>query len=209
MRILLVSCWQIAFPGFSAAETPSANAIYARTCAACHGENGEGNRDLKSPPIAGLPRWYLALQLDRYRTGIRGTHPEDPFGAQMAAIAKTLEKTEAEVLATHLSDLPRTAIIAPEKGNASRGKTIFLENCAECHRFNASGELTFHSAPLVAFPAWYLRLQFEKFRSGARGFDPKDIEGSKMKVVASITENTANLTDILAYIAQCGKPEDP
>ena len=59
-------------------------------CGACHGVAGEGNVALNSPRLAGQHDWYIMGQLQAYKEGIRGTHPEDAFGTQMRPMAMTL-----------------------------------------------------------------------------------------------------------------------
>lgn len=59
-------------------------------CAACHGENGEGGRQLNTPSLVDMPDWYVLRQLEYFREGIRGSHPEDMFGMQMVPIMQTL-----------------------------------------------------------------------------------------------------------------------
>src|SRR5690606_32373495 len=54
------------------------------TCAACHGRQGEGNWSTKAPKLAGMSDWYLMRQLENFRDGVRGAHPEDLYGMQMA-----------------------------------------------------------------------------------------------------------------------------
>lgn len=58
-------------------------AQYEQVCAACHGPDGRGNELLRSPPIVQLHDWYLVQQLQNFRTGARGTHPDDVWGATM------------------------------------------------------------------------------------------------------------------------------
>lgn len=64
-------------------------ALYA-TCAACHGPNAEGVRELGGPPLNGLNDWYMVTQLVNFRESTRGSHPEDTYGAQMRAAASVL-----------------------------------------------------------------------------------------------------------------------
>jgi cytochrome c oxidase subunit 2 len=75
-------------------------AIYA-TCAQCHGPAGEGIWTTHAPRLAHMSDWYLARQLDHFRRGIRGGHPQDFQGAQMAFMARTLahERATEDVLA--------------------------------------------------------------------------------------------------------------
>jgi cytochrome c oxidase subunit II len=63
--------------------------LYA-TCAACHGANAEGVKELGAPALAGLNDWYLVTQLVNFRDGTRGSHPGDTYGAQMRAAATVL-----------------------------------------------------------------------------------------------------------------------
>lgn len=71
------------------------------TCAACHGQSGEGIWSTKAPRLAHMSDWYMARQLQNFKKGIRGTHPADFPGQQMTAMAKTLdnEQTANDLLA--------------------------------------------------------------------------------------------------------------
>lgn len=120
----------------------------------------------------------------------------------MAAIAKALVAEEIPALSQHVSGMKLIPTTPSDDGDSKNGKTLFLENCAECHRFNASGEEAFRSPPLAYFPAWYLRDQFVKFQTGQRGADEKDEDGAKMKTIACSGVTDADLTDIIAYITR-------
>ena len=67
------------------------------SCAACHGVKGEGNKLLSAPNLAVQSDWYLALQLDNYRSKIRGNDPGDMQGLIMQTSASIL-KTDQDVL---------------------------------------------------------------------------------------------------------------
>ncbi|MDZ7668010.1 MAG: c-type cytochrome [Gammaproteobacteria bacterium] len=66
-----------------------------QSCAACHGVRGEGNETLLSPPLAGQNDWYLVSQLELFRSGARGSAPDDAHGAIMRAAAQTLTDDQA------------------------------------------------------------------------------------------------------------------
>ena len=66
------------------------NNLYQGKCGACHGGKAEGNPALKSPRLAGLDAAYIKRQFALFRDGVRGTHPQDLPGRQMALMAKTL-----------------------------------------------------------------------------------------------------------------------
>jgi cytochrome c553 len=65
------------------------------TCSGCHGSQGEGKAELKSPALAGQTDWYLLTQLERFRAGERGFMPEDEQGTQMRAASSTLPDAAA------------------------------------------------------------------------------------------------------------------
>jgi cytochrome c oxidase subunit 2 len=45
---------------------------------------------VNGPPLAGLQDWYLVTQLEHFRNGVRGRHPDDPYGNQMVDMAQML-----------------------------------------------------------------------------------------------------------------------
>jgi len=59
--------------------------LYQSSCASCHGASGEGLTALNAPPLAGLDGWYQLEQLKKFKSGVRGSHAQDTFGAQMRA----------------------------------------------------------------------------------------------------------------------------
>jgi len=74
--------------------------VYTRGCLSCHGEQGEGVEAVRGPPLVGSDDWYLLGQFRKFRDGWRGAHPEDVFGAIMAANAAVHDDQEVlDVLA--------------------------------------------------------------------------------------------------------------
>lgn len=70
-------------------------ALYNDVCGSCHGAKAQGNLALNSPRLTGVQDWYLKQQLLNYKSGIRGTHPDDTYGAQMYPMAALLQDEEA------------------------------------------------------------------------------------------------------------------
>jgi cytochrome c oxidase subunit 2 len=68
--------------------------LYNSTCAACHGLNGAGVESTKAPRLQNMNDWYLATQLNNFRSGIRGTHPKDLYGQQMSSVASFLTQEQ-------------------------------------------------------------------------------------------------------------------
>ncbi len=75
-------------------DVAAGQAAYA-VCAACHGQNGEGNEPLGGPHLAGLDDWYLVQQINNYQNNLRGYDPKDKFGKQMRPMADTLTSAKA------------------------------------------------------------------------------------------------------------------
>jgi cytochrome c oxidase subunit 2 len=68
--------------------------LYA-TCAACHGQSGEGNEAVKSPGLAHQTDWYIVSQLKKFRDGLRGAQKDDIGGVQMRAMTMLLQDDQA------------------------------------------------------------------------------------------------------------------
>ncbi len=78
----------------STGDASRGKALY-NTCAACHGQAGEGNAALQGPALVGLGNWYQVAQLKKFKNGQRGKHPQDTYGAQMAPMAAVLADDQA------------------------------------------------------------------------------------------------------------------
>lgn len=190
----------------------SAHDLFLIVCAQCHGPQGQGNELLKAPSIAAQPAWYMLAQMQNFRLGRRGANPADVQGTQMAVIAKALSVEQIELIANRIESLPLVlplASTAVRNPNLEAGRSLFTEHCMECHRYNASGELTFGSPPLVGLQDWYLLAQIDKFKSGWRGVDPKDANGMKMKWSSQFIESEQAKHDVVAFILSLNpKPQD-
>ena len=75
-------------------STTNAQRLYV-TCGACHGADGRGMQATNAPRLAGMSDWYLVTQLKNFKQGIRGAHPKDMYGPQMASMAAILADDQA------------------------------------------------------------------------------------------------------------------
>lgn len=82
-------------PDFAMADTAAGAVNFRNVCTTCHGENAMGNEALGAPPLANQHDWYMVAQLRKFQSGMRGTHPDDTFGAQMRAMSLTLADSVA------------------------------------------------------------------------------------------------------------------
>ncbi|MFL6617575.1 MAG: c-type cytochrome, partial [Povalibacter sp.] len=69
-------------------------ALFA-TCSACHGTQAQGIWSTNAPRLSGMSDWYLLRQMHNFREGIRGKHPQDFAGSQMASMSRVLKDDNA------------------------------------------------------------------------------------------------------------------
>lgn len=178
---------------------------YQQVCAQCHGQKGEGNFELKSPSIAGLPDWYVGIQIGKFQRNWRGAKPEDVPGQLMHAIAQALDPVGVRDVSGYIKSLELIpTVVTLDGGNAERGAEMFRERCMECHRYNGKGEPVFRSAQLIGLQDWYLLSQMKKFRDGRRGAHEDDMDGNKMhRVTETMTDES--FLDIATHLADLAK----
>jgi cytochrome c oxidase subunit 2 len=175
------------------------------TCAACHGQNGEGLQATNSPRLAGLHDWYLLSQLRKFRSGLRGANAEDIYGAQMVPLANALPNEQALLnvvayIVTLKADRPpRTET----SGNMDPIRAQAIK-CWNCHGTNGQGLKEAYKGidgpRLSGQHDWYLIRQLKNFKAGIRG-DLKDKAGLEMRVRAKLLmEDDQMIKDIVAYI---------
>jgi cytochrome c oxidase subunit 2 len=65
------------------------------TCGSCHGTKGQGIWSQNAPRLSGSNDWYVVRQLNNYKQGIRGAHPQDLYGKQMSLMTIMLRDEQA------------------------------------------------------------------------------------------------------------------
>ena len=187
--------------GLFAGDPAQGQALYA-VCGACHGANGEGNIALNAPKLAGQEDWYLRRQLQYFKTGVRGTHPDDTFGQQMAPMAAVLA-TDAMVsnMAAYLANLPETpSAVTVATGNAENGRALFEPTCGVCHSADGQGIWAVNAPALAGQTDWYLVRQLQNFKNGVRGTHPADEYGFQMNLMVTALKDDQAINDVVAYI---------
>lgn len=185
-------------------EKLSSRDLFTRVCANCHGKKGEGSAPLKAPSIAGLPKWYVQAQIEKFHKQLRGISIDDPEGQIMHNIVTSIDIKQSAALAEIIAALPMLPTQNTLGGNEKTGKEVFMNTCAKCHRFNGKGEIVFGSAPLIGLQDWYIRSQLLKFRKGIRGGNPEDEKGHKMHEISQYLSDE-QAVDVTAYIAILAK----
>ncbi len=172
------------------------------TCATCHGAQGQGNRKLGAPNIAGLPKWYIVREIEKFRAGHRGSVPADTAGRRMAAIAATLEgDDDIEAAAAYVSSLDPARVASTVRGDPEKGK-IEYQACASCHANDGEGRPGLPSErvpPVAGLADWYVVSQIEAFQKNWRGTNTSDVPAMKMRAVV-IPLDSAATANVAAYI---------
>ncbi len=198
--LLALASTPVACGGPSAQQTARAEALFG-TCATCHGDHAQGNRETSAPGLAGLPEWYIQLQLWEFQVGFRAYVPADSTGKLMAAAAGTLTDPEdAKALAAWLADQPVDPSSPTLGGDVAKGKVAY-QACIICHERDGSGRVDKTAPPIAGMADWYVAGQLRKFRDGWRGTNPKDVPGSTMMRPVSIPLSDHDIVNLAAYVA--------
>jgi len=176
------------------------SSLYSQQCAACHGQNGAGNKAIKAPAIAGLSEDYLVRQLSNFKSGLRGNAPQDTSGNMMADITKSLSKAQIEKVSQYLATQPFVSAPPPTNTGGFMGRGLY-RNCGSCHGAQAQGEPELHAPRLAGQHGWYLLAQLQKFKAGLRGLHAKDKFGQQMHMVSQGLDFETQVPSILAFIA--------
>jgi cytochrome c553 len=186
------------------------------TCVACHGLEGEGNKILNAPKIAGLQDWYIARQLKSFKKGVRGSHEKDVYGMQMRPMAMALADDDTiNNVALYVSTfkekaqpaITQTAKISnaePDSvsvtSSTENGKTLYGV-CASCHGADGGGNKALNAPRISGQKAWYIARQLTNFKSGIRGSHEKDIYGQQMRPMSMTLANDQMVADVSAYVS--------
>ena len=188
----------------TALAAPTGQDLFQK-CINCHGQQGHGNQLYLAPGIAGLPSWYVELQLTNFKQNIRGNHYDDIAGHRMRPMARML-KTQAEIgsVAKYVATLKPAPVKPVLDGDPGAGQAAYV-TCTACHGADGKGNQAL-GAPDIRFTGdWYLLAQLKKFKSGKRGANPKDIKGATMRPMAMTLANEQAMKDVIAYIMTLAK----
>lgn len=179
------------------------------TCAACHGEFGQGGKKGEYPRIAGQRAAYLAEQLRSFRARVRVNIPMFPYTQErelpdedIAAISEYLAgivletkmpefKGDEDAL-TRLLAVDKVMIIPRAEGDIENGGAVYQKNCASCHGKTGKGRGKFPM--LIGQYTNYLKKQMDAYIKGERPHDEIEVKG----ILNTFSEK--DLQDVLAYL---------
>jgi cytochrome c oxidase subunit 2 len=201
LRVLVLATGFIA-PGCDLPEEPSARAaVHFEGCVPCHGETGQGNAVVGAPQIAGQEAWYLERQLQKFRTGVRGAHPDDHTGLRMRPMSRLLRTDEdVKAIAEYVSKLtPAEHPATIEGADPAKGQASYAL-CATCHGQDGKGNQQLGGPALNKLDDWYVMAQLVKYRAGIRGTNPADIEGAQMRPMSMTLPDDEAVRNVAAYV---------
>jgi len=182
-----------------AGNAAAGSAQYA-VCAACHGQQGEGIKQMNAPKIAGQSDWYLKRQILSYKNGLRGAHQDDTYGQQMIGMVATLVNEAAvDNVVAHIATLPDNPTAATVEGDVENGKAIYT-TCAYCHGADGMGLQALNAPRIAGSSDWYTARQLDNFKTGVRGAHPKDYYGYQMGLLSITLRDEQAIKDVIAYI---------
>ena len=180
------------------AADPAAAAGYF-PCRSCHGDQGQGSAAIHAPAIAGQSPAYLARQLRHFRDGIRGGHPQDTYGSQMALMAANLDDPEIKQLARHIAALPAWTVAtaaAPPEPDAVAAYAA----CAACHGRSGEGLEVAGTPRIAGLDRRYIATQLRHFRDGVRGAMEQDDTGRQMRAALPDSLSDATIEQLARHI---------
>jgi cytochrome c oxidase subunit 2 len=180
-------------------ETATGAQLY-QACESCHGPEGAGIALQGAPAIAGLPEWYVASQLERFQTGLRGKHPDDVEGLKMRPMSLQVNSAaQRQAVAAYVAGLAPAPNPASLTGvDAATGEQTFAM-CVACHGMKGEGNQALNAPPLAGLDDWYVALQIRKFKTGIRGAVPGDTVGPVMAAMSMAIQPDA-VDDVAAYV---------
>jgi cytochrome c553 len=187
------------------------------TCAACHGDLGQGGKKGEYPRIAGQRAGYIERQLRNFRSRLRLNIPMFPYTQERELADDDIREIAAYLAAIKLSNkMPtysgkedaltmlqmadRVMIIPRLEGNLENGRYKYQDECATCHGETAKGRGVVPM--LVGQYSSYLKRQIELYRKGDRPHDEETAGG----VLNGLAEQ--DIQNILAYLTSIQEPAE-
>lgn len=81
-----------------------------------------------------------------------------------------------------------------------RGEELFAY-CTQCHGDDGGGIHDFRAPAIAGLPEWYLEAQLMKFREGARGDHPADVDGLRMRPMSRTLATNEEVALVAQHVA--------
>lgn len=213
LTVFLVLALAQAMMSASAQPDSEAGRRSYEVCAGCHGFEGEGNRLVGAPRLAGIETWYLERQIRNFAAGSRGHLAADTNGRRMALMAQAVESDrELGDLLAWIDSLPGDTVSvdalsgdalaagAADGPDAARGQSLYAL-CSACHGMDGRGNEALGAPGLVALEGWYIAEQLRLYAEGLRGTHPADTYGAQMRALIMNFDTEEERQALVSFIA--------
>lgn len=214
-RVLLTALLFCTLPA-AAADQEKGREING-TCAACHGEFGQGGKKGEYPRLAGQRAGYLADQLRSFRARTRVNIPMFPYTQERELSDEDIREiseylagielptkmptfTGSEDALTRLQMVDKVMIVPRAEGDVDNGRAVFQKHCVTCHAKTGMGRGKFPM--LVGQYSNYLKRQMDAYVKGERPHDEEGTQG----ILNALREQDRQ--DILAYLTTLQGPQE-
>ncbi len=138
-------------------------AMLFETCAACHGEHGQGASDGTVPQIAGQPVSVLVKQLVDFRHDVRPDVRMEHFVS-----GERMNPQQIADVAAYIRSLrPVRALRNPDPA-AAEGESLYRSSCQSCHGARAAADAANAMPRLAGQHPEYVLQQLEGAAAGRR-----------------------------------------
>jgi len=199
LKTLIVTLLAASSVNVSSAAESEREPFDDRYCTTCHGIDGIGNEGVQAPRLAGMEDWYLRRQLEGFRSGLRGRHPEDIEGLAMQPMAAKLTDESISDIVQWVGSWEYKPTEITLAGDADAGRTLYA-TCATCHGANGEGNEALGAPQLAGQNDWYLLTQLKNFKARFRGYQSGDTYGQQMMAMAQSLNSDQAMLNVVAYI---------
>jgi len=147
-----------------------------RTCAACHGPDGNGTEDGEVPAIAGQHGSVLLKQLTDFRHDQRWDEHMRHF-TDHHHLSGAQALTDVAAYVAYLPRFPATAKGIGDGTALGKGASVYFQKCERCHGPLGQGNLLLNRPRLAGQHYGYLLRQLQETAAGKRpGMDRAHVE---------------------------------
>ncbi len=208
---MAVSLLLAAGGAFAGQPDPASGRDINGTCAACHGDLGEGGKHGEYPRLAGMSAKYIGQQLRAFRDRRRINIPMFPFTQERELSDRDIEDISTYLAAielptqmpdfkptddalTRLTVAMRVMQIPRAEGDVGKGALLYDKACGSCHSKDGGGRGSYPA--LRGQYTRYLDRQLKEFLRDGRLHEQEEPGPGLLNKFSE-----ADLRDILAYIS--------
>jgi quinol---cytochrome-c reductase cytochrome c subunit len=186
-----------AAPAAARQDIAAGQALFAQTCATCHGMHAQGTAN--GPSLIGVGAAAVDFQVST------GRMPAAEMGAEMARKPPRFGTKQTHQLAAYIASLgggpsiPSPEQVSEAGANVGLGQELFTTNCAQCHNFvGAGGDLTYGKYAPALTQSTPTQI-YEAMQTGPEA----------MPVFNDTTITPSQKRDIIAYVTQTRSEPNP